>query len=335
MSTQPAAQAETAATPSPATPLPDSASAAASKFVADKEAKAKEPAPKGPAEGAENAAGAKTGNRAEKPKVRLDPNLVKREREATTALQRAEQLEAKVKPLTEALAKKDIKAALHLLAADHGVTFADFVEVLKGAGDEDESLDQKAARIARETIDAAKAEDAKKADAEAKAKADEETKAIEARVEKVKGLILEKAESDPGRWDLASLDPVVTRDDKGQPIVASDYAWRLIEANHEATGKAMSFEEALDVVEGKLRAKRDTQRAKTQSTRDQSATGQTRNEAGGQTNGGRADEPRINNRTTSGAPGVRPARDPNEPVRFDKSAINDAIARALPHLANA
>ena len=323
MSTQPAAQAETAATPSTATPLPDSASAAASKFVADKEAKAKAPAPKGPVEGAESAAGAKTGNRAEKPKARLDPNLVKREREATTALQRAEQLEAKVKPLTEALAKKDIKAALHLLAADHGVTFADFVEVLKGAGDEDESLDQKAARIARETIDAAKAEDAKKADADAKAKADEEAKAIEARVAKLRDSLQERAEGDPDRWEMTAASG------------KAGEAWDVIEAYHAETGEKLDVERALDLVEGKLRQKRDALRAKKASTRDQGATGQARNEAAGQATSGRADEPRINNRTTSGAPGVRPARDPNEPVRFDKSAINDAIARALPHLANA
>src|SRR5688572_12167165 len=156
MTTPAAAQAETAATPA----LPESASAAAATFVAKAEAKGKEKAAEKPKEGE---VAAKPDAKAEKQKPRIDPNMVKREREAGEKMQRAQAIEAKFAPLVEALGKKDLRGALTLMAKDHGVTFADFVEVLKSSGDEDESVEEKVARVARETIEKAKATDAEKA----------------------------------------------------------------------------------------------------------------------------------------------------------------------------
>jgi hypothetical protein len=318
MPTPAAAQAETAAPAAPApAALPESTSAAASKFVAAKEAAAKP---------AETKVEAKKLEIGEARKPRIDPNLVKREREATTALQRAEAIESKFKPLTEALAKRDFRTALELVAKDHGANFADFVAILENK-DTGETLEQKAERIARETIEKAKAQDAADAKERERVDGEAQTKLVAEKLVRVQGMIQEKAESDPERWDLASLNPVVTKDDAGRPVLASEYAWLVIEAEHGATGKKLSFEEALDIVELKLREKRTSQRAKSKGAQTASASGNAHNEADGQARGGRAAEPSISNRTTA-APGARPARDPNAPVRFDKSAVDEAIARA-------
>lgn len=307
--------AEQAAAPAPAAEAAPSLnpSAAAAKFVETKEAAAKPPVDKPVEAVAEKPAPAK------KP-TRIDPNLVKREREATESLQRAQAIENKFKPLSEALAKRDLSRALSLMAEEHGVTFADFVEVLKGAGDSEETLEQKAGRIARETIEAAKAKDAAEAAERAKAADAEKAKDIEARVSKMRERLAAMAEGDPSRWEETAV------------AGKAGEAWDLIEAHHGETGVSLDLDKALDLVEGKLREKRQALAKKKAAS---NPAGQTRNEADGRATGGRAAEPSINNRTTSGATGVIPARDPNAPVDFGKRGINDAIARALPHLANA
>lgn len=344
MSTPAAAQAETAATPAPATGLPDSAPAAAAAFVAKSEAKAKE----------QKAAPAKVEAKpapAEKTKPRIDPNLVKREREAGEKLSQAAAIEAKFKPLTEALAKKDLRGALTLMAKDHGVTFADFVEVLKSSGDEDESIEDKARRIARETIEKAKASDAEKAAAAERDRKAAEQAEYDAKVKGFTEKLQTQAETDPTRWAHSAvngtggkaLDAIFlfneatgARLDTAEALDVVEESYDLVKAHLAATKQRLDIDKAIQLVIGELaKLGAEGARAKLKEARNPSVQGKARNEAGEQSNGGRAAEPRINNRTTSGGTGVVPARDPNAPVTFDKRSVNDAIARALPHLADA
>jgi len=342
MSTPAAAQAETAATAAPEG-LPANASEAANKFVAGQEAKAKE---KATAE-APKPEPAKR----EPQKPRIDPNLIKREREATEALSAAKAIESKFKPLQEALSKRDLRGALRLLAADHNVTFADFVEVLKSSGDEDEPVEKKAERVARETVDRLKAEaEAKEAEAK-KARDAEEAKGHETRIASFRERIQKQAESDPQRWPTASIqgtgskawEALVAFDEAGirfgeDPNTVGldvvEEAHDLVKAHFASKRERLDMDKAIRLVVGEL-AKMGAQgaRDKLKESRNPSAAGNARNEAGGeQRNSGRAEEPRINNRTASGASGVVPKRDENAPVTWGKAAVDDALKR-LPSLA--
>jgi hypothetical protein len=342
MSTPAAAQAETAA---PAAPegLPANASEAANKFVSGQEAKAKE---KATAE-APKPEPAKR----EPQKPRIDPNLIKREREATEALRRANDIEQNLKPLQEALVKKDIRGAMRIMAAKHGVTFADFVEVLKSSGDDDETVEQKAERVAREVLQKTRAAE-QAAEAEAKkAREAEEAKGHETRIASFRERIQKQAESDPQRWPTASIqgtgskawEALVAFDEAGirfgeDPNTVGldvvEEAHDLVKAHFAAKRERLDMDKAIRLVVGEL-AKLGAQgaRDKLKESRNPSAAGNARNEAGGeQRNSGRAEEPRINNRTASGAPGVVPKRDENAPVTWGKAAVDDVLKR-LPSLA--
>lgn len=340
MSTPAAAQAETAAptTSTPAAGLPDSASAAASTFAAKLEAKGKEPPPKVEVK--------PDVERIEKPKAkpRIDPNLVKREREAGEKLKRAEEIEAKLQPLQDALKKRDLRGAMKIMAHQHGVTFADFVDLLKTSGDEDETVEAKAERIARETIEKAKAKDA---ETEAAAAKERETAAQAEHAAKVKAFadkLQTQAEGDPERWKHAAVngsgakavdvifafhEATGGRLETAEALDVVEESWDLVKAHLAQTKQRLDIDKAIQLVVGELaKLGADGARAKLREARNPSATGKARNEAGEQTNGGRAAEPRINNRTTSGGNGVVPARDPDAPVTFGKSAVDEAIRRA-------
>ena len=342
MSTPVAAQAETAATAAPEG-LPANASEAANKFVAGKEAKAKEKA-------TVEAAKPEPAKR-EPQKPRIDPNLIKREREATEALRRANDIEQNLKPLQEALVKKDIRGAMRIMAAKHGVTFADFVEVLKSSGDDDETVEQKAERVAREVLQKTRAAE-QAAEAEAKKARDaEEAKGHETRIASFRERIQKQAESDPQRWPTASIqgtgskawEALVAFDEAGirfgeDPNTVGldvvEEAHDLVKAHFASKRERLDMDKAIRLVVGEL-AKLGAQgaRDKLKESRNPSAAGNARNEAGGeQRNGGRVEEPRINNRTASGAPGVVPKRDENAPVTWGKAAVDDALKR-LPSLA--
>lgn len=272
--------------------------------------------------------------------IRVDPNVLKKDREADKKLSEAKAIAAELAPLKEAISNRQYRKVLELLAQQHGAKFADFVDVLTSDKDETtETPAETAARVAREELE--KAEAKKAADAEKKAKddAEAEAKKVADGIRDWKRKAQKAADADP-KYALASDDPVMRADDgtvmegeDGAPVRAMDYAWRLVEASWELdvkegrTPTAMPIKRALEMVETKLRGQRDA-RAKQSGARNPADGGNRRDEASGhRVNGGRAVEPSLNNRSASGAPAVIP-RDPSAPVTWGSAAVRDAATRA-------
>lgn len=304
------APAATEAAAAPAVVLPDAAGSAAARFIEAKEATAPKPEGKKPAD----AKAAETPKPEGKPAPRIDPNVVRREREAREAKERADALVAKYGGLEEALGKRDFVKAMTLLAEKHGATFADFVTAFEAAGEIEPKDPVEAARAAaREESERIERERREREAREAQARATEEQKALDERIGKLRETLQGMAEGDPERWELTAVSG------------RGGEAWDLIAAHHEATGEKLSMDQALDLIEGKLKQKRDEARAKGKGSRP-GAGDNGRNEAAATREGGRAAEPPVNNRTAGGAPAVLPRSD--GPVDFGSSAIKEAARRA-------
>lgn len=353
MSTEGAAPAATE------TSAPADAGAAARAFVAKKEAAAAEgketgtakPVANGSAaESKSDGAGADPSKKAPEDKdgkgkqrtIRVDPNVLKKDREADKKLAEARELAAKLAPLGEAVSKKQFRKVLEMLAKDHGANFSDFINVMTSDAEEkDETPAETAARVAREELE--KAEAKKATDAEKKAEEDRlaEEKRVADGIAKWKTDVQAMADKDPAKYGLSSDNPMMRADDgtvmldaeTGKPVHAMDYAWLLVNAAWELdikegrTPTALPMDRALELVETKLKGQRDA-RAKQTSARNPADGGNGRTEASGQrVNGGRAAEPSLNNRSASGAPAVIP-RDPDGPIDWGRSGVRSAMARA-------
>lgn len=244
---------------------------------------------------------AKVENDPKKPRSSDIAAIAQREWKAKQTEDAAKKVQERYAPLDQALEKKDLKAYLSY-AADKGFTFADFVKVLTEA---EETKEKTPAEIAAETVEAK----LKEAD-EARTKAETEARAkdLDARIKAQKSTIRQLAESDATRWELAGLNPAMPgiEDDAGNPVLANEYAWKLIEADWDAqaaagqTPKSMSLEDALDLVEAKLREKQSARRPKTDAGKPKPGA-KTGNEAAATKAGGKAGKPSFTNRSTSGA----------------------------------
>lgn len=234
--------------------------------------------------------------------------LAEREWKVTQAQRAADELAGKYRPLEEALGKRDLVAVLNHLADKHGVTFADFVAVLDGKEPPKKPPEQ----IAAETVDAKlKERDA----AAAKEREAAEAKALDERVTAIRTRLDTMAEEGGERWELTAV------------AGRGSEAWDLVEKWHAETGQKLPLEEALDLVEKKLREKRDARRPKQDAVKP-GAGAKPRNEAGTDRTDGRAGSPSFNNRSTSGMPAAVGAQDVDIATLPDHEAIEVAARRA-------
>lgn len=271
-----------------------------------------------------SSAGATPGAGTGKPRAADLGALAQREHQARQLEQQARTLAGKYQPIDEALSKKDLVGALTVIAEKHGFTFADFVAAMSANA----PAEKTPAEIAAETVATKLAE----RDEAAAKERDEATKRdIEAREQATRQGFVQQAEAgtpeDPNRWELTHL------------AGAAGTAWDVIWGHYQATarfdeqgrmaaeGEKLSREQALDLIETKLKEKQQARRAK-QTTATDTAAGNGRNEAAGQRTDGRAAAPSFTNRATSGMPAVVGAHPVDELGLPDNEAI-DRIASRL------
>lgn len=323
---------ETAA-PAPVADAPDPMDAAVARVQARKEAAAAEGKGTGGTGGASTAAGSESaataganGAGAAKPKPRAADlgALAQREWRARQQEEAAKATQGKYAPLDAALSKKDLTAALTVLAEQHGVTFADFVQVLAA----DKPTEKTPAEVAAATV----AEKLAERDAEtAKAQAAQQKAAAEAQEAAFRTSLQEQAEKGAegalDRWELTAI--------AGTAGQAWDVIWghymatavRDAQGNVVTEGERMSREQALDLLEKKLVEKRDARRPK-QGAANGSAAVNGHNEAAGNGNSGRAAAPQFTNRATSGIPAVVGAHAVDDLELSDSEAFERAAMKA-------
>lgn len=250
--------------------------------------------------------------------------LAQREWQARQAEAQAQALAGKYQPIDEALSKKDLVGALTVIAEKHGFTFADFVAAMSANA----PAEKTPAEIAAETVAAKLAE---RDQAAAKERQAAEARDFEAREQATRAGFVAQAEAgtpeDPNRWELTHV------------AGAAGTAWDVIWGHYQATakfdeqgrmtaeGEKLSREAALDLIETKLKEKREARRAK-QAPAPGTAAGNGRDEAAGQRTDGRAAAPSFTNRATSGMPAVVGAHPVDELGLPDNEAI-DRIASRL------
>lgn len=227
---------------------------------------------------------------------------------------------AKYQPLDQALEKKDLRAALTVMAEKHGVSFADFVTVLTEA--------EPPAKTATETAEEVVARLLAERDAaDLRARQEQSVADGKAREESIRTALQELAEKGaegaPDRWELTAI------------AGKAGEAWDVIWGHYVATtktdaqgkvvedGERLTKEQALDLIEEKLKQKREARRPK-QETATGGGAGNSRNEAAGNGTDGRAAAPSFTNRATSGMPAAVGAQ------AIDEAGLpeHEAIARA-------
>lgn len=261
-----------------------------------------------------------------RPKAADISAIAKREWEARQREERAAKLEAKYRPLDATLGadKKDLPGALSAMAKEYGVTFEDFVRVLT----ETAPAEKTAAQVAEEAVAAKLAErDA----AAAKERQAADAREFEARETATRSSFVQQAEAgtpeDPNRWELTHV------------AGAGGTAWDVIWGHYQATakfdeggrlvaeGEKLTREQALDLIETKLREKQAARRTK-QNPATVTADGNGRNEAAEtQRTDGRAAAPSFTNRATSGIPAAVGAQAVDEVGLPDHEVIARIAAR--------
>lgn len=314
------------AAPAPVADAPDAEDAAVARFQARREAAdaggkgaAQASTAAGTAPAAANAADAKPRTKA----ADLGA-LAQREWRARQQEDAAKATQGKYAPLDEALGKKDLKAALTVLAERHGVNFVDFVNVLTEAQPAEKTPAEVAAAtvaqvLAERDADAAKAQTAAQQAAHAAQEAAFRT-SLQEQAEK-------GAEGAPDRWELTAI--------AGKAGEAWDVIWghymatavKDAQGNVITEGERMSREQALDLLEQKMVEKRDARRPK-QGAANGSAAANGHNEAAGNGNSGRAAAPQFTNRATSGIPAVVGAHAVDDLDLPESEALDRAASRA-------
>lgn len=314
------------AAPAPVAAEPDAEDAAVARFQARKEAA--DAGGKGTGETSSTTNGKPPGPSAPtspaKPRAADLGALAQREWRARELEEAARATQGKYAPLDEALSKKDLKAALTVLAERHGVNFVDFVNVLTEATPPEKTPAEVAAAtvaqvLAERDADAAKAQTAAQQAAHAAQEAAFRT-SLQEQAEK-------GAEGAPDRWELTAI--------AGTAGQAWDVIWghymatavRDAQGNVITEGERMSREQALDLLEKKLVEKRDARRPK-QGAANGSAAGNGHNEAAGNGNSGRAAAPQFTNRATSGIPAVVGAHAVDDLDLPESEALDRAASRA-------
>ncbi len=225
----------------------------------------------------------------------------------------AEALEAKVRPVLEALEKRDVMA----LFGHAGVTLADVVDLINDA----DSQAERAAspeEVARRTVDE---ELKRRADEDAKAAAERKAKDVEEGVARKHAELAKLVQSDPDRFEMCDLF-FDTHE------LAAAHAWALIEGAYEEHGKVLRLDEALDLTEAHIL---ETRGEKLKRSKKLAGLLQQKQEpgtkaAGKNDTGGRAATPSLNNRNTSSVAPVNTDEDDDDvPPR---EAIRRAAARA-------
>lgn len=252
-----------------------------------------------------------------KPKAAEIGALAQREWKVQQQERDAKALKEKYQALDGALAKKDLRAALTVMAEQHGVTFANFVDVLTEAAPPEKT----GAEIAREAAEAVlRDRDAQQAAATLAAQ-DQEFKAKEANIRQECQARAERgAEGAPDRWELTAIAGIGSQ---AWDIISGHYnqTTKLQDGRIVAEGEKLSIEQALDLIEARLREKQAARRP---------AQGANVREAVGQRSDGRAAAPSFTNRATSGMPAAVGAQAIDEAGLPDSVAI-DRIAARLGH----
>lgn len=267
-----------------------------------------------------------------KPKARPAPQAIAalsaREWKAQQQEKAAQEMRGRYTPIEDAIGKRDLRAAIEGLIKGHDFTFADVVNVLTQEKPVEKTTDQ----VVKDEVAAALAERDRKERERLDAQRSEQTKSQLTKVHGDLAALAEKGTAeDPDRWELSSLVGNV-----------GEEAWDIIEGHYIATaprdaegrisgdGEKLSFEQALDLIEGKLKTKRDARRPKTEA--DKPTVGaKPRDEAASTGKGGRAAEPSFGNRATSIAPAKAavPERETaDEPGLSEAEHIRRAAARA-------
>jgi hypothetical protein len=314
------------AAPAPAAPAAaaDPMDAAVARVQARKEAAPADPKATGAAAGATTpGTSASDAAKPARPRAADLGALAQREWRAKEAEARAAAAVGKYAPLDQALEKKDLVGAMTTLAEKHGFTFADFVAAMSA----DKPTEKSPAEVAAATV----ATELAKRDAEtAKAQAAAQKAAHEAQEAAFRTSLQEQAEKGaenaPDRWELIAI--------AGKAGEAWDVIWghyvattvRDAQGNVVQDGERMTREQALDLLEDKLKQKRDARRPK-QDAANPSAGVNGRNEAAGNGNSGRAAAPQFTNRATSGIPAVVGAQAIDELGLPDNEAIDRIAAR--------
>lgn len=254
--------------------------------------------------------------------------LSAREWKAQQQEKEAQALKGRYSAIETAIEKKDLRGALELLIKDKGFEFKHVVDVLTQEKEPEKTAEQ----LAEEKVNAVLAERDRKEHERLAAQRSEETKAQLGKVHSDLAALAEKGTAeDPNRWELSSLVSNV-----------GEEAWEIIEGHYIATaprdaegriagdGEKLSFEQALDLIEGKLKTKRDARRPKTDAG-NPTVGDKPRDEAASTGKGGRAAEPSFGNRATSIAPAKAavPERETaDEPGLSEAEHIRRAAARA-------
>lgn len=244
-------------------------------------------------------------------------SLAKREWDALQREKRANETEARYKPVTDSIAKKDLRGAIEVLVKEHGFTFADVLKAIEAEKPEDKSPEEIAA--------AAVAAALKVRDEDAAKERDEREKAeVGTKLAKVHADIAELANKgtaeNPDRWELAALmgdTPTETWD-----LIQDHYietSPRDAEGKFTGPGEKWTFEYALDLVEAHLKEKQQARRPKQDAGTTTVGSEKPRTEAASTGKGGRAAEPSFGNRTTSVAPVGRSSKSDDE----DESGLSE------------
>lgn len=250
--------------------------------------------------------------------------LATREWKAQQTEQAAKKLQAKYAPLDELLGKRDLAGTLNHLAEHYGVTFADFVAVLNG---QDEKPKEKTpAEVAAETV---AAELRKRDEAAAKERSEADQRRIDKGISDFKAKAVDLAEKgdekNPDRWELTAVSG------------KAEEAWDVVDGHFMATckfedgklierGETLSLEQALDLIEKKLREKQSARRPKTDAGKPKPGANRG-NEAAATKADGKAGKPSFTNRRTSGAATV-PVEDQDDPDESGSLADGSEIERA-------
>lgn len=247
--------------------------------------------------------------------------LATREWKAQQAEKSARELEARYKPLDELLAKKDLIGVLNYHAEKHGFTFADIVAAVSSS--ERQEPEKTPAQIAAETV----AEELRKRDEAAEKMRNEAvSKDVETRIEKFRAKAVETAESDTtGRWEETAVSGKASE------------AWDIIDGHFMATskivdgkiveeGEKLTMEQALDLIEKKLREKRTALQAKKVPGKPKPGA-KTGDEAVAKNGDGKVVKPSFTNRRTSGA-APKPVEDEESDDESGGLASGSEIERA-------
>lgn len=248
-------------------------------------------------------------------------SLATREWKAQQAEKAAKELHARYQPLDEMANKRDLVGVLNHLAEKHGITFADFVAVLNG---------QDAKPVEKTPAEVAEATARKIIEDDRKAREDSDREAVskdvEQRIEKFRTKSVEAVENDTtGRWEETAVSGKASE------------AWDLIDGHFMATskivdgkiveeGEKLTMEQALDLIEKKLKEKRAARLAKKDPGKPKPGA-KTGNEAAAKNGDGKAGKPSFTNRRTSG-PAPKPVEDEESDDESGGIRAGDDIERA-------